>query len=777
MRKLLWFTLGFSAACLASVYLLPEAWLLRAAGFGAVLFVGIPGFRLLRRKHEASLRTRQVPRRVFCAALGLGFGLLWCWGYGAAVLTPARASAGERQTLTAELCGYPQPSWYGHWADAWAELPGGRVRTRFYLYGELPELAPGDRIAGSFSLERADLDRDGEQYLALQAAGVLLTASGSPEQFISGGDPLRYFPVRLSRRVFQRLGALIPLDAAALPQAMLTGNRSGLSEAARVWLSDAGASHIIAVSGLHVSMLLGILMLLAGQGRQAAILGLPLLGLYTLMTGASPSVIRASVMLGLTLLAPLFREEKDPPSSLALAGLLLLLQNPWCIANLSFQLSFAAVAGLLLVAQPLQNWFLTLPRVKKLLLWTGPAHWGLRSGSFLSGLLRRLIRGVSTGVAASIGAQLFSLPIAALAFGSIPVYGVLTNLLVLPLASVCLGGALLVLALGTLSGVLGSWAGELLALPVRAILGICRLVSRLPGRLLYLDAYGAAFLGVLLLCLLLTLALREGRYHRPLLSVLAALLVLTGLQGLEARSVDFTMAALDLGQGQCVCLVTETLTVMTDCGGSGGPAAGRLAAAWLRRRGAERLDALILTHYDSDHMNGVETLLSLIPVGTVYLPDVAFDPENRALVEAAARAAGAELRYVTADLLLPYSLGEVQIMAPVSDRNDNAACISVLYSAAEYDMLITGDLDSAAEYRLLERESLPRAECYVAGHHGSSASSSQALLEAISPETVFISVGRNSYGLPSAEALDRLEACGAAVYRTDESGNLVITGR
>ena len=119
----------------------------------------------------------------------------------------------------------------------------------------------------------------------------------------------------------------------------------------------------------------------------------------------------------------------------------------------------------------------------------------------------------------------------------------------------------------------------------------------------------------------------------------------------------------------------------------------------------------------------------------------------------------------------------MRLFAPVSDRNDNAACVSVLYSAAEYDMLVTGDLDTGAELALLDREELPRVECYVAGHHGSARSSSEALLETVRPETVLISVGRNGYGLPSAEALARFDAVGAAIYRTDECGDLVLSVR
>lgn len=707
--------------------------------------------------------------------MGLTVGLLWCWGYEALILAPVRESPETGETLEAQLCDYPVETWYGHRADAWVERSGRQVKTRFYLYGELPELEPGDWITGDFTLRRADRSSDGEVWLDLQAKGILLTASGRVTASAEGSASLRWFPARLSRQIFDRLGELLPADAAGLPQAMLTGRRTGLSEAVSRDLSDAGASHIVAVSGLHVAMLMGVLTLLLGRSRLASFLGLGVLALFVLMTGASPSVIRASIMLALLLLAPIFGEENDPPSSLALAGLLILLQNPWAAANLSFQLSFAAVAGLLLTSRPLLEYLLALPWIKKLMEWSGLKAWPRLPRSFLIRSLRGLIRFLCASLSASLGALIFSAPIAAGSFGSMPVYGVLTNIAVIPLATLCLSGALLTLALGLISTTLGAWAGWLLAWPIRAILGICMGVSQLPGSRLYLDVFGVAFLVFAGLCLLLVLLLREKRYGWPLLSVLAVLAGMVLFQNLESASAVFTMAALDVGQGQCVCLVTEDFAAVTDCGGSGGPSAGSTAAEWLRRKGVDRVNALILTHYDTDHVSGAATLLSLMPVDKLYLPDVDFDPENRTMMEDAAGRAGTAVCYLQSDLVLPFARGQVTLFAPLSDRNANAACVSVLYSVEEYDMLITGDLDTRGEYALLEQKELPRVETYVAGHHGSAGSSSEALLEALKPDTVFISVGRNRYNLPSPETLARLKACGAEVYRTDECGDLEIS--
>lgn len=779
MRKLMWFAVGFVCACLLAVYLRPEGWLGWAALVGiAVCVIAAPLIRPSVRSGAPSPKGEGFTRcrlSVVCCLLGLAVGLLWCWGYQAWKLAPARALEGDYDSLTAEAIDYPVETWYGRRVDAYVESESGKVRVRFYLYGMPAELRPGDRFTGRFKLRRSDRNADGDTWYDLQAKGILLTGSGTIDGVEDGGEPFRCFPARWSRAVFERLGALLPADAAGLPQAMLTGNRTGLDEALREDLSAAGASHVVAVSGLHVAMLMGVLFLLLGRSPLASLIGLGVLALFVLMTGASPSVVRAALMLGLLLLAPIFREENDPPTSLALAGLLILLANPWAVANVSFQLSFAAVAGLLLVSKPLLDYFLALPRVKTLLEWNGLKSWPRVLRGLLLRSLRGLIRFLCASVSATLGALVFSTPIAALTFGSMPVYGVLTNLAVIPLATLCLSGALAVLALGLVSATLGSWAGWLLAWPVRAVYAVCRAVARLPGSTLYMDGYGIAFLLFGGLLLLLTLALREKRYGRPLLCLLAALAVAVGLQNLGAASARFTFAALDVGQGQCVCAVTRDFAAVTDCGGSGGPSVGVTAAEWLLQKGADRVDALILTHYDEDHVSGVETLLALMPVSTVYLPQTDFDPENRAAVERAALAAGAELRYVTEDLTLSFEGGQARLFAPVSDKNDNAACVSVLYSAGEYDMLVTGDLDVGAEYALLEREDLPTVELYVAGHHGSARSSSEALLETIRPETVFVSVGRNAYNLPSEEALNRIRAVGAQIYRTDECGNLEIS--
>ena len=213
MRKLMWFAVGFVCACLLAVYLLPEGWLPWAGGVGIAVCVVAA---LLIRSNLRTSNACPCIRPIGLAVLGLSVGLLWCWGYAAVKLAPAHELGGKYPELPAELCDYPMETYYGHRADAWVELPEGRFKTRLYLYGPLPELEPGDRVLGSFTLRRADRDLSGEAWLDLQARGILLTASGRVSASEGGGFPFRYFPARWSRAVYERLGQLIPADAAAL---------------------------------------------------------------------------------------------------------------------------------------------------------------------------------------------------------------------------------------------------------------------------------------------------------------------------------------------------------------------------------------------------------------------------------------------------------------------------------------------------------------------------------------------------------------------------------
>ena len=191
--------------------------------------------------------------------------------------------------------------------------------------------------------------------------------------------------------------------------------------------------------------------------------------------------------------------------------------------------------------------------------------------------------------------------------------------------------------------------------------------------------------------------------------------------------------------------------------------------------GIHRLSAVAVTHYHADHTNGLEELLARMPVERLLLPDIEDEYGVRDRLLELAREKDIAVTMVTDVYRLPMGSAMLTIYPPVGAGDLNEQGLTYLCSAGDFDALITGDMAGNTEKKLIEQFALPDIEVLVVGHHGSRYSSSQELLQAVRPETAIISVGDNSYGHPTEEALLRLTDAGMTVYRTDMQGNILIT--
>lgn len=748
MRKLAIFTGAFALGIFLAQYLPGPAWQpVAAAGCfaAAILALALPG--LWRKRGLLAL-----------CALSLAFG--WNWLYVRQVQGPLEALAGTERTVTMTLCDYAVATDYG--AKVTVKLEGYALgKAVYYGDADLLGLAPGRTVTDLVELRSAARIRD-DDITTFTSKGVFLLAyqRGEPEYGEGDASSPRWWPARagaaLRRQITQLWGGG---DTGAFMTAILTGDKSGLSEQASSDLSEAGLYHILAVSGLHCGFLLALAELLTGRHRRRlrAAVTVPGLVFYALLTGCSPSVVRACVMLGLVVAAPLFRREGDGPTSLCAALFGILLVNPFAAASVSLQLSFGAMAGLLAVSGRLHQ------------LLVGEKRRG------------RVCRFLAASFSATVGALVFTVPLSAWYFGYLVLVSPVSNLL-------CLWAASGIFIIGLVSAVVGFLFPALaliFALAPKAlvwyILSMARVLAGLPYHALYMaNPYLKYWLGYVYVLFGAAWALRSGprrRYAAAAALAAVSLAVTVRLGEAYYQRDDFTALVLDVGQGQSVALASGGRFALVDCGSANSwYSAGGIAGDYLATMGCRELDYLLLTHYDADHVNGLEELLARVDVDTLLLPDTEDDSGAREWVEALAADHAVPVRFVTGTETLPLGQGSLTVYPPPgTGEGDNEQGLSLRASCGDFDLLVTGDMDSAGEAVLTETYGLADIEALVVGHHGSKYSTSETLLEATEPEAGVISVGSNSYGHPSTEAMRRLAMAGAAIFRTDLQGTVRLS--
>lgn len=733
MRKILWFTLGFGAACAFCAY-----------GKLSVLLL-MPAVVLLTAFFTGKSRTRKA----VLVLTGFAVGMAWFSRFESGTLQPVYSMDGVTKEAVIRCGSFPEETDYGCRVEG--NLVLGEKNYRIMCYLDHAEgLQPGSLLSGPFRF-RVTAPNGLKESTYYQGEGLFMLAYQADEITVRAGERnWRDYPADLRRQILTILGETLPSDTVPFAKGLLLGGTSELDYRTKTDLTVSGIRHIVAVSGLHVSILFALVSFVSFRKRfLSALLAFPMLFLFAAVTGFTPSVSRACIMTGLMLLASLINQEYDGPTALSIAALILLLVNPLVITSVSYQLSFASVAGIFLFSPGIRKWLLSWFDLRK-----------------ASRLKRSAVRWFTLSVSVTLGATTATVPLCAYYFGTVSLAAVLTNLLVLWAVSLIFYGLILLCLVSFVWKTAAALLGKCVAFLIRYVLLTAKIIADFPLSAVYTRSpYIVAWL-VFVYVLLFVFLLHRNRKPMQLgCCALLGLCLALMVSWAEPLTDDVRFTVLDVGQGQCLLVQAEGKTCMVDCGGSSDSEAADAAAETLLSQGISQLDMLVLTHYDRDHAGGVSGLLSRVKVKLLVLPAVYAEETYSA----------GQTIYAAEDLLITSGNTKIHIFASPIPGNDNENSLCILLDAENCDILITGDRDGFGERSLLRNAPIPDVDVLVAGHHGSKYATCEELLAAVKPEIVCISAGRNNlFGHPSPELLQRLENCGCTVYRTDLQGDIII---
>ena len=749
MRRFMWFVVGFAAACAFGIYLF----------FGTLVW--IPMTVCLAAAIVSFVIRKDLCRMTALALLGCVAGFAWLGVFEYAYLSTARDYDDCEGNWEIRICDYGQQTQYGVGAEGKILLDGRSFRVRVFL-DEEKDLAPGDTVEGEFSLHLT-LKKDKDGFSNVVGNGIYLYAYQVGDVKATAGDDtkLAFAGVKLRRVIRETLEEAFPEDTLGFACALLLGDSSLLEYETDTAFAVSGIRHIIAVSGLHISILFTLLYTAAGKNRTlTALLGIPVLLLFAAVAGFTPSVTRACVMQVLMILAMLVKADYDGPTALAFAVFMMLLVNPMAVTSVSLQLSTLCVMGI----------FLFSGKIHSYLLRKSPFGPG-KGKSFKD----KCVRWAAGSVSVSLSTMILTTPLCAFYFDTVSLVGILTNLLTLWVVSFIFYGIILVFLLYWLSPVLAGVVAVLVSLPIKYVELVAKLLSRIPFAAVYTYSIYIVIWLVFAYLLLFAFMILKKKHPLVLLSgVAVSLAICIAASCLEPRMDDFRVTVLDVGQGQCILLQSRGRNYMVDCGAPSGEIAADKAAKTLLSQGITKLDGLILTHFDSDHAGGAQMLLTRIPAEVVYLPEGEGDTDVASQIK---EQAGDSVHIVRKMQTLEFSDVTITLIPGEENVSENESSMCVLFQPQKYDILITGDRGITGERTLLTQIQLPELELLIAGHHGAQNATGLELLMQTKPKEVVISVGENNvWGHPHQEVLERLSWLGCRVRRTDQEGTILYRG-
>ena len=642
--------------------------------------------------------------------------------------------------------------------------PGERVVCYLAAGQEEPELGSTVKLSGKVrAFESATNPGQFDAFSYYQISGISYRLS----QAEISAKTVKYNRFMEALHTFRgflsaELSKALPQTEASVMQTMLLGEKRGMEKELKALYQRNGIAHVLAISGLHISLLgMGIYRLFR-RGKipmkAAAGLSFVLMFLYGAMTGFSVSAVRAVFMFSIQMLGIILERTYDMVTAAALAAAVILIKQPLYLRHSGFWFSFGCVLGIGLLL---------------------PALTERGRGKSIPALVKGFLGGV--GMAA------VTFPLYLKFYYQFPVYSVFLNFLVIPLMSLLMAAGLFLLV----CQILFPPAAAPFSCFIKGVLLVyekaCGVSESLPGHLFTPGEPENWQLAVYFLVLVFVIIARKNTKLAARWGIIlagAVILIIRPAGGL-------LLAFLDVGQGDCIYIENEDKSrYLVDGGSSSVSGVGEYRILpFLKSQGASLLDAVFVTHPDEDHCNGIRELLAEgekqgIRIDTLILPDIAVSARGEsylALVDAAGES-GIPVAYISRGQRI--ERGELSLIClhpgegeASGEPNEYSIVLRLVYKG--FSALLTGDVEGAGELQLTrllqENDKCQEVTVLKAAHHGSRNSTGADFLGAARPGLAVISAGKNNkYGHPHAEMIERLKGAGCVIYETSKDGAVTV---
>lgn len=600
----------------------------------------------------------------------------------------------------------------------------------------------------------------------------------------------------VSKNIKNKIYSLLPAVTKEICVGILIGEREDISEQITEAFKESNLTHMLAVSGAHMSyVVLGISIVLKKLGKRSQkIITILFLCFFVGLTKFTPSVERAGIMTIMSIIATLMYRQPDVYNNLACSGLIILIINPYTLLDIGFQLSYAGTIGIVLFDKKIQKYIELKTKTVGYRVMLGRINKDEFCNEVKWKVIKKAIKFIINLFALTISANLMIIPVMMFNFNTISLTFWVSNIIAGPFIGIIMILGFIVYVVSIFSMNLANIIAMPLNILIQILLKIAEVCSKLPGSSIIVKTPNVveimSYYIIIFGCIFYRDILNKFRIKKKIKYIVICILIINICLGLieNIGIKNLRIYFVDVGQGDCTLIRTpHNKTVIIDGGGSekddGFDVGEKTLLPYLLDRRIKKIDYMMISHFDSDHIGGLLYILENISVDNVIISKQGKKSANYNYFKNIIK--GKKINVIMVkegdrvhvdkniyfDILFPEDT-----LINSNILNNNSIVAKLHYN--KVSMIFTGDIESIAEKQIINKyvctKKLKTTILKVA-HHGSKSSSIQSILNLMQPEIALIGVGsKNTFGHPNSGVLERLKNMETKIYRTDNNGEIEI---